>query len=58
MSKRFKVEFVDLPNADPFWFDTQKEVDDWVRFLKDCPVDDGPTRVRVTEFSVTKTVVI
>ena len=58
--KRFKVEFVGMP-AKPFWFDTRKEVDEFIRFNKGCPVDDVPggiVKLKVTEFTATKTEVV
>lgn len=54
--KRFK--WVDCPDQEPSWFDTREELDRWVEFLKACPVDDGPLRLRITEFSATKTEVV
>jgi len=52
--KRFKLEWLDLPGREPSWFDTREELDAHVRFIKSCPVDDGPVRLRVTEFSPAK----
>jgi hypothetical protein len=53
--RRFKVEFLSVPNAEPLWFDTREELDRSVAFMKSCPVDDGPLRLRITEYGVTKT---
>jgi hypothetical protein len=60
MSKRFKVEFVGI-NSAPFWFDTRKQVDDFIRFNQDCHVDDVPggrVKLKITEYHAVKTEVI
>jgi len=46
---RFLLAFIDFPEHEPMRFDTRKEADAWVSFLKNCPVDDGPVRLRLTE---------
>jgi hypothetical protein len=52
---RFKLEFRDLPGSEPMWFDTREELDATVDFLRACPVDDGPVRLRITELGVLRT---
>lgn len=54
MNRRFKLEFVDLPDKDPLWFDDQESLDAMIEFTLSCPVDDGPVRLRVTEMSEQK----
>ena len=53
--RRFKLEMLGVPGAEPMWFDSRKELDAMVVFMKGCPVSDGPVLLRVTEFSQTKT---
>lgn len=53
-TKRFKLEFVDLPGAEPLWFETREDLDQTVTLLMGCPIDDGPLRLRVTEFGVVR----
>lgn len=55
--KRFKVEYVDRDD-DPFWFDTRKEVEDFIQLHRGCPVDSGPVKFRITEFAQTKVEVL
>jgi hypothetical protein len=56
MSKRFKVEFVGLPDSQPFYFETKEEVDRWVASMKAFPLTDNqgndipPAQFRITEF--------
>jgi hypothetical protein len=47
---RFKLEFVDLPGSEPEWFDSEEDLEATVEFLKSCPVDDGPVRLKVTRY--------
>jgi hypothetical protein len=56
--KRYKLEMLGVPGAEPMWFDSRKELVATVVFMKDCPVDDGPIRLQVTEFSQTKVEVL
>lgn len=51
---RFKLEFEDLPNKEPFWFDTRSDLNSFVKFIKGCPVDDGPVKLKITEFGTKK----
>lgn len=57
-SGRFKLEIMNLPNADATWFDTREELDSHVKFLQECPVDDGPIRLKITEYGIVKEVVL
>lgn len=60
MSKRFKVEFVGV-KGEPFWFDTQKELDAFVAFNKGVHVDDVPgnrVKLKITEYAAVKTKVV
>ena len=52
--QRVKVEWEDLPGAEPFWFDSEKEAEEWVEFLKSFPLDDGPARFKITVYGKTK----
>lgn len=36
------------------WCEDQAEVDSWLTFLKETPVDDGPIKLRVREYGVVK----
>jgi hypothetical protein len=54
MPRRFKLEWIDLPGTEPFWFNTREELEEHVRFLKSVPLDDGPIRLRITEYGVTR----
>ena len=58
LMRRFKVEYVNLPDSEPLWFDTRDEVDSLVRFTKSCPVDDGPVKLRITEFAQVKVEIV
>jgi hypothetical protein len=51
MAGRFKLEFLDLPDSDPVWFDTREDLDSTVELLRGCPIDDGPVRLRITEYA-------
>jgi hypothetical protein len=48
--KRFKLEYLNRPNAEPLWFDTKREMDQMVELIRGCPVDDGTIRLRCTTF--------
>ncbi len=54
-SGRFKLEFLDLPDSDPVWFDTREDLDSTLALLKGCPIDDGPVRLRVTDYEAVRT---
>jgi len=51
---RYKLEFVDLPNSEPEWFDSKEDLDATVAFLKSCPCDDGEVHLRITEYGAMK----
>ena len=53
--RRFKLEFTDLPKKEPFWFDTQEELDAMTQFLESCPID-GPLELKITEYGESKVV--
>jgi hypothetical protein len=48
--KRFKLEYLDRPDAKPLWFNTKREMDQMVDLIRGCPVEDGPIRLRLTTF--------
>jgi hypothetical protein len=52
--QRVKVEWVNLPGAEPYWFDTEKEAEDWVAWMQSFPLDDGPARFKITVYGKTK----
>jgi hypothetical protein len=48
---RIKVEWLNLPNSEPAWFDTEEELQSHLELIRGCPVDDGPIRLRITRFA-------
>ena len=57
----FRVEFVGVtpkPGDRPLEFETQAELDQWLTFIRGCPVDDGPVQLRITEVQPVTTRVV
>lgn len=52
--KRFKLEILNGPTREPFWFDTQEDLDAMITLLKSASVSDGPIRLRITEFKAVR----
>jgi hypothetical protein len=56
-TKRFKIEYVDHPEAEQYWFDTREEAENWVKFIKSVPLTDDQgndiesPKVRIIEFA-------
>ena len=56
--RRWSVEFVGLLNSEPMWFDDEQEKDRFIQFIQSAPVDDGPVKLRVTEYGEVKSEIV
>lgn len=55
-ARRFKLEWVDPSHPEgTLWFDTREALDAALALIRGCQVDDGPVRLRVTEYGVVHT---
>lgn len=58
MTKRYKLEIV-APNGHVYlvgWFGNKNDVYSRVKFIRRCPIDNGPIKLQMTEYNSIKPV--